>query len=388
MAKKKLYRSKVKVGVDAQGKDIVKWFQGRGREEFEANRDKIIEYYILGEGLEDDRLFGDYACEWFNIRKKPFIAPKTANNYRTVLNKHLLPAFGERNLRAIRAIELQTFVNGFEGRSKSQIGNIIATLQGIFAAAKQDRLVRVNPAEDLQRPKATPPAEKRALTEAERQRMQRLFAVHPYGVYLAVLYYTGMRPGEARGLMWSDIDWDANQIHVARDVDYGNGGRAQVGELKTAASDRYIPMVAPLRDLLWARRQTPKAFVFPGHDGKPLAQVTAARMWLRLMVDLDMAEPIPEDEKTCYGPGDIRGQYRPLITPHALRHNFITMCWEAGMDIMLTMKLVGHTDYETTRNIYTHLSKRHLGRAQDALNAMFCPPQSATFTQPGGTVNR
>lgn len=378
------YRSKVKVGVDQDGKPINKWIQGRTRAELQAAREHVIAVYITGEALNDDRLFGDYASEWYRIRKAPFVSASTRNNYRTALNKHLFPTFGERNLRAIHPAELQEFVNQYEGKSKSLITNIIGTLQAVFAAAKQDRIVSMNPAEDLRRPKANPAPERRALTEAERQRMQALFATHEHGLYLAVMYYTGMRPGEVRGLQWSDIDWDANLIHVQRDVDYANAGRAQIGALKTSAADRYIPIAAPLRALLWPLRQLPTAFLFPGQGDAPLAQVTAKRMWLRLMVDCGLVDPIPDGEKTCYGPGDIRGQYRARITPHTLRHNFITMCWEAGIDIMLTMKMVGHTDYETTRNIYTHLSRRHLENAQAQLNAMFGAPP-ATFMQPANT---
>lgn len=382
MPKKKTpYRSKVKIGVDADGRSIVKYIQGYTRDELRQAREAVIEKYITGESLADDRLFGDYAVEWYHVRKAPFVTDSTRNNYRTVLNRHLLPAFGDRNLRSIRPVELQTFVNGYAGMSKSLITGIIGTLQAIYAAARQDQLVRVNPAEDLRRPKAKAPAEKRALTEAERQRIQALFTTHEYGLYLAVLYYTGMRPGEVRGLQWGDIDFEASMIHVQRDVDYAAGGRARVGQLKTAASDRYIPIAAPLRALLLPARQLPTAFLFPGQGDKPLAQVTALRMWISLMQAADLVDPIPEDERPGYGPGDIRGQYRPKITPHAMRHNFITMCWEAGMDILLTMKLVGHTDYETTRNIYTHLSRRHLENAQTQLDRIFGSPNNATFMQ-------
>ena len=376
------YRSKVKVGVGPDGRPINKWIQGRTRAELRQAREAVIARYITGEAPADDRLFGDYASEWYRVRKAPFVCDSTRNNYRTTLNKHLLPAFGDRHLRSIRAIELQDFVNGFDGMSKSQITNIIGTLRAIYASARQDGLLAVSPAEDLRRPRPRPAAEKRALTEQERARLIPLFASHEHGLYLAVLYYTGLRPGEARGLMWGDIDWEANLIHVQRDVDYAAGGRARVGALKTAASDRYVPVAAPLRELLLPRRQLPSAFLFPGRDGAPLAQVTARRIWIDLMVAAGLADPVPDGERTCYGPGDLRGQYRPRITPHALRHNFITMCWEAGMDIMLTMKLVGHTDYETTRNIYTHLSRRHLETAQTQLDAMFSPKKDATFLQP------
>ena len=372
MAKKQksgLYRTKIKIGVDADGRDIVKWISGKTKRELEEARQQVIDIYIMGTVAAEDRLFGDYASEWYRVRKEPFVAASTRNNYRSMLNRYLLPVFGDRNMRAIKAAELQEFVNQFKGMSKSQISSAIDTVQAIFAAAKDDHLVWSNPAENLKRPQAKPPAEKRALTKEERERMIELFTTHPDGLYLAVMYYTGMRPGEVRGLQWGDIDWETNMIHVVRDIDYAAGG--SVGELKTEKSKRYIPVADSLRALLYPLRQAPAAFVFPGKDGKPLAQVTAIRMWIRLMLACELAEEIPEDEETCYGKGDIRGQYRPLITPHAMRHNFITMCWEQGIDIMLTMKMVGHTDYETTRNIYTHLSEKQLENARTQLNIMF-----------------
>lgn len=370
MAKQKdgRYRTKVKVGVAPDGKDINKWISGRTKKELEDEKRKAIAHFITGTGLEEDRLFGEYAAEWYRIRKAPFISASTQNSYRTIINKHLLPTFGVRKLRAIKPVELQTFVNTFEGSSKSQITNIITTLNSIFEAAKQDRLIPSNPAEYLKRPNSTPPEEKRALTDEERARMVDLFTTHEHGLYLAVMYYTGMRPGEVRGLQWGDLDWNENLIHVQRDVDYATK-TATVGELKTKAADRYIPIAEDLRTLLYPKREAPGTYIFPGKDGKPLAQTTAIRRWIELMIACGLAAPV--DGPTCYGSGDIRSQYKPLITPHAMRHNYITMCWENGLDIMLTMKLVGHSDYQTTRNIYTHLSRKHLDNAKAQLDAMF-----------------
>lgn len=363
-----LYRTKVKIGVDAAGKPVYKWISGATKRELEEARQKVIAYYIDGTAMNDDRLFGDYAVEWYTVHKKPFVSVSTHNNYKTMLNKHILPVFGNRNLRAIRPAELQAFVNGFEGASKSLITSAITTLNAIFAAAKAERIVPNNPAENLRRPNATPPEEKVAFTDAEKSAILEQIRVHEHGMYLAVLYYTGVRPGEARGLQWGDIDWDTKLIHVQRDVDYA-GGKAELGSLKTQAADRYIPIAADLETILYPKRQTPGSLLFPGQDGKPLAQVTARRMWISLMVACGMADPI--DEKTCYGAGDIRGQWKARVTPHTMRHNFITMCWEQGIDILLTMRMVGHADYQTTRNIYTHLSAKHLDNAKLQLDDMF-----------------
>lgn len=136
--KKKPYRSKIKIGVDANGKPVNKYYQGRTRAELDQARDAIIARYITGEALADDRLFGDYASEWFRVRKAPFVSPSTRESYRTALNKHLLPVLGDRMLRAITPLELQELLNTFAGKSKSLITSILATLRGVYGSAMAD----------------------------------------------------------------------------------------------------------------------------------------------------------------------------------------------------------------------------------------------------------
>jgi site-specific recombinase XerD len=60
-----------------------------------------------------------------------------------------------------------------------------------------------------------------------------------------------------------------------------------------------------------------------------------------------------------------------MITPHALRHNYITMCWEAGVDVYTTSKIVGHARIETTLRIYTHLTESAKQVAAEKLNDVF-----------------
>ena len=68
---------------------------------------------------------------------------------------------------------------------------------------------------------------------------------------------------------------------------------------------------------------------------------------------------------------DIRSRYAPTITPHALRHNYITMCWENGFDVYLTQKLVGHKSIKTTMDVYTHLSSKQMEKAKEQVEKMF-----------------
>ena len=364
MSKKKLYRSKVKIGVDADGKDINRWFQGRTRDEFESARDRIIEYYIEGSGLEDDRLFGEYAVEWYRVRKYPFVSPSSRESYRSALNRNILPAFGDRRLRAITAMELQNFLNSFEGMSASKVTVVLAALRGIFGAALADRIIRTDPSEHLQRPKAAAPREKPSLTPDQREAIRSLCAVHPKGHYLALMYYLGVRPGEARGLQWGDIDWDNSRVSIQRDIDYKDKARA--GDLKTAKSRRVVPLPAALRTILLPLRSLPGYYIACGvSPDKPLAKTSGERLWVEMMRDCGLARPLAEEERrTCrYRACDIRSEWVPLITPHALRHNYATICWEHGMDVYKTMKLMGHASIKTTMDTYVHVTDESLEKA-------------------------
>ena len=362
-----LYRTKVKIGVDKDGKDVVKWISGKTKRELEEARTKIIEYYIDGAERPADRLFGDYAIEWYQLRKKPFVSLSQQNAYRTMLNRHILPELGDRNLRAIRAADLQRLINRFESASASQITMALSCLRGIFGAAYADRILDADPTARLSKPTHTPAKEKRALTDEERERIERVIATEPDSSYLAILYFTGMRPGEARGLQWGDIDWEQGMIHVQRDLDSVTG---RTGSLKTAAADRYVPLVPQLRDYLTPKRGLPSAPVVASANGKPLCSASATRTWLRLMYACGLADDLPKGA-TRYPDGDARALYKAHITPHALRHNFITMCWEHGMDVQLVAKIVGHADIKVTMAIYTHLNKGHIAAAADQVAQMF-----------------
>ena len=373
--KKKPYRSKIKIGVDADGKPVNKYYQGRTRAELDQARDAIVARYITGEALADDRLFGDYASEWFRVRKAPFVSASTRESYRTALNKHLLPVLGDRMLRAITPLELQELLNTFAGKSKSLITSILATLRGVYGSALADRIVSHDPTERLIRPAATPTAVKPTLTAEQRAALAAVCESEPMGHYLALLYYLGCRPGEARGLMWQDIDWTTGLVHIVRDIDYKTNGTP--GALKNKASDRHVPLPAPLRAILQPLRGLPDTYIAhaPSGPDKPLSKSSADRIWVNLMAAAGLATAAPDDGK--FEKYDPRHKLRPMITPHALRHNYITMCWENGFDPYETMKLVGHASITTTMNIYTHLSEAQMAKTAAKLDDMFAGPRVA-----------
>lgn len=152
-----------------------------------------------------------------------------------MLNKYILPAFGARYMRSITAMELQVFMNQFSGSSKSQITLAKTILECVFRQAYADGILDRNPACSLIRPKAKKKEKRRALTQTEVAGVMEAIRKNEYGLFLAVLYYLGVRRGETLGLQWGDFDFDEAQVHIQRDIDYQAASYAVEGELKTDA---------------------------------------------------------------------------------------------------------------------------------------------------------
>ena len=288
------------------------------------------------------------------------------------VSRLLVPAFGLMHLKAISATQLQEFVNSFSGSSKSQISIIVGTLKAIFPTAYAEGYIDRDPTVALIRPKASKKEERRALTPEETHNILEVAETHPDGLILAVLYYLGLRRGEALGLKWSDFDFAEDQVHIQRDIDFA-GYTAQEGDLKTEAADRFVPIPEELKEMLVPLR--PKdggedQYVFHTADGRPLSQATFKRKWCELMLASGCADwrDIPEGTNR---PNDILKQVKPRLTPHFFRHNYVTMLYKSGVDPLIAMKIVGHRDYQTTANVYTHVRDEMLKKSTVDLDGVF-----------------
>lgn len=155
---------------------------------------------------------------------------------------------------------------------------------------------------------------------------------------------------------------------MQRDVDFSENNRGVMGTLKTDCADRIVSIPSQLRELLWTRRELPAVLLFPAGNGGPLSYSSALRMWISLMVHAGLAEPVERAEDAR---PDLRYDWKPTITPHYLRHNYITMLYEAGIDPLVAMRLAGHSDYKTTASIYTHLQEAQVRKAAHKLDAVF-----------------
>ena len=363
------YRGKVRIGIDAEGKPINKYLRADTKLELETVKQACREHFILGRPIPEDKMFYEYAEEWYTIRKEPFISDASRASYKSCFIKHILPEFGLQHMTASSANDIQHFVNRFAGSSKSLITLVIGILHGIFSTAYAEGILERDPTVALIRPKSSKKDARRPLTNDETQRVLEVIDNHPEGLFLAILYYLGVRRGEALGLKWGDFDFTENQVHIQRDLDYACSV-AQDGSLKTDAADRYVPIPPELKEKLLPNKGGAGEYVFHTEKGKPLPHATFKRMWHRLMLAAGCVE-WREVKPGTSRPDDILKQIKVTLTPHYFRHNYVTMLYESGIDPLVAMKIVGHTDYQTTANIYTHIKEEMLKKATVDLEGVF-----------------
>lgn len=356
------YRAKITVGKDATGKPIVKYVSGKTKRELEENKAELRRVYR--EGIEDvskSVVFGVYAREWLRVYKLPGLSKSSQELYECALEKHLIPAFGDRQLRAMRPAELQDFLNGRSNYSQTSNNYVRRILKGVFSQAHMEGVISRDPTLNLTRT-GKKPETKRALTDAETVAVLRLIDRDTLNQsrLLAVLYYTGVRRGEALGLQWRDVDFSKKILHIRRDVDFKTNS---IGALKNDGSMRDVPIPEGLLKYLDGIRGIGETHIICSERSNSFVGASAfADIWRGIIEDIKtLGDTIECNEKTGL----------PVLTPHYFRHNYASLLYNAGEDVLTMQRYLGHTDAKTTLAIYSHLSDKNEAQSADKVNDIF-----------------
>ena len=184
---------------------------------------------------------------WKEVYKEPSgITPKSLALYDEKYEGYIRPAIGHRKLRDIRDLDLQAILNTQAGKSYSHLSKLRMVLQELFRQARRSRLIVYDPAEGLVLPE-TSRGSHRTITDKERKHLLAVAQDHPAGLWVLTILYAGLRPGETAALLWSDIDFQRNEIHVYKAVESGS---RTIKRPKTEAGTRDIPMRQELRQAL------------------------------------------------------------------------------------------------------------------------------------------
>lgn len=278
--------------------------------------------------------FREFALEQFEPAILPTLKYSSQRNYRHLIRRHLLPAFGDQRLCEIQRVQLQKFVidKFHQGLSWQTAAHLKNTLSKIIGVAVSWGYLVDNPARGVKLPHRQLNCEPRYLTPDQ---VRRLLAVlpEPVGTIALVAVVTGMRVGEILALRWKHLDLLRGTIRVRESVYEG-----RFDSPKTHSSIGDMPMSEILKQALLVHRTRcsdsgSESLVFATKRGTPYSYKNLHRRVL---------------SPACEAAGILPIGWR------AFRHTHATLLSELGESAKTTQAQLRHSSVQTTLGVYTH----------------------------------
>ncbi len=324
-------------------------YEAYGKTELEASK-KLAEKLVAAkrgeESIGGSMTVNAWYAQWKATYKDPKgMTAKSLGMYDEKYNGYIKSVIGHLKLKDVKDVQLQKILNSQAGYSSSHVKKLRMLMQQMFKRARQSRLIPYDPAELLELPRTTE-GKRRSITDEERTAILEVAQTHRAGLWILTLLYTGMRPGESAALTWADVDFTRNEIHIHSARESGSG---HIKGPKTDAGIRDIPMREELRQKLLAVKGDPFQPVFPTQAGNFQNENSLRRLWTGFKRDLDI-----HMGAKLYRNQIVQSSLAPDLTPYCLRHTFCTDLQKAGVPLNVAKELMGHSDIQTTANIYTH----------------------------------
>lgn len=304
---------------------------------------KLTENHIIMKNTT----FREIATKW-QKEKARFVKESSLAVYTDTLEKHLLPEFGDKQRVEEEDVQRLIYSLHKKGMSRGSVQGIVLVLKMILRYGAKKGLCGP-PLWNLAYPLKDKPFHIEILPLEYHRLLLANLRKKPnpksLGLYLSLS--TGLRIGEVCGLMLEDFDTQRGILTIRRTVTRisnreDGGTRIVIGKPKTPLSCRELPLpddIIPVLERL-KRRLPGHVFLISGKV-KPLEPRSYRNYFSKYLSDLGL----------------------PHYRFHALRHSFATRCIECGCDYKTVSALLGHSNINTTLNLYVHpdlAHKRHV----------------------------
>lgn len=327
-----------------------KYFRGKTKEEAEKKKEEAKMLLGMGVSIGDTTTVTELSNLWFRLYKEGHLHKRSEETITNTLTRYILPILGRMKVVDVKPIHIQQLMDSVKTYSKSTQKKVLQNTRALFDVAVENGIVLRSPVSKSIKAGGADPAEKTPLTKAQAEALIEAVTgtrAHPL---VLLLYYGGLRIGEALGLQWSDIDFEEGTVTVNRSLVFPEENRQGVvnPELKTARSHRTVPLPWPVIDKLkYDMSKSNSVWVFAKQNGQHHSYGSFRALWE--LVDRRCDPTGKVDQRDSATP-----KLPFSVHPHLLRHSCITRWFESGLDIKEIQYLAGHSTVDITLNVYTH----------------------------------
>ena len=296
---------------------------------------------------------------WYPVHEQG-LAPNTRSQYRSTINRWILPALGARRLASIMPLDIQEMVNEWASDAKpSTIQHRYAVVRTVFKAAVDAEQIGRSPCRAVKRPRL----------EHQPRQLPTIEQLHDLAAvtrleYQAMVWFgamLGLRWGEVAGLRVGAIDLEQRRLVVSETVGEA-AGKLHTGVPKSAAGNRVIPIPEPLAAVITDHCAQVRLtavdrarYLFPAPEGGPLRYSWwHEKVWNRARKSIGL----------------------PGLGFHDLRRFYATLLVQTGADVKISQELMGHEDIRMTRGLYAQAGTAAKRRANDAIAAELRMPDT------------
>jgi len=301
----------------------------------------------------------EFLLDWLENTHQHSIAHTTYKRYRSLAVQHIIPSIGNYELRKINPRLINSLLATMRdaGQSVRSQQQARALLSIAFSEAENLNYVASNPVRKVKNPQGST----RVISPLKIEDVKRLLQTYS-GTYLSarlhIAMVCGLRQGEALGLCWQDIDFEAGTLEIKRQMQLLNN-ESVFTRLKTDRSYRTLVLTQETMQSLiehkqiidsWSMRSDGNwqnlELVFPQSDGGARSTKTDYAEWQKAL-------------KLCG------------IAPkrlHDARHTAATLMYSQGVGIETISRALGHSSSAITSRLYVHSSEEPLRKAAELIS--------------------
>lgn len=327
-------------------------------------------------------------CEKWLLMQSAKVSAATLKGYTSRMNNYIVKPLGDMYLSDVTADDIRLALIPVSKMSASVYSTVNMLMKCIFYSAERSQLIDYNPAAGISAKGGKPAKVKDALTDEQVEILLDTVRELPPYVFIMIGLYAGLRREEILALQWDCVFLDAPTPYISmRRAWRSEKNRPVISMvLKTPAAKRDIPIPKCLIDCLReAKENSISEYVIADSKGEPLSYSQFHRVWQYVVVRSTKERAY---YKYVNGQG-IRCPVKPTlgghqknnpklvysidfeVTPHQLRHTYITNLLYAGVDPKTVQYLAGHENSKTTMDIYAKVKYNKPEELVSVVNAAF-----------------
>ncbi len=299
------------------------------------------------------RTFGELVTHYQQKELRKNKTPYTVEVYKGYLTTWIVPEWKEHRLSDIHAVAVESWLERLPLAlgTRAKLRNLMHV---IYNHGMRCRFTDENPI-TLVRQSAKRGRVPDVLTVAELKGLL-VELNEPWKTAVFVAATTGLRVSELLALKWQDCDFVSGQLNLCRGI-----VRQQVGEMKSEASRKPLPLDAGLAEVLLAWRSIcpfnqDTDYIFGSLDKKGRQPY-----WPTAGME-DHVRPAAK-----------RAGITKRIGWHTLRHTFGTLVKSQGADVATTKELMRHANVSITMDRYVQAVGEQKKQAQRSIVALLAP---------------